>query len=80
MPLLRSALFGLATAILAVAVWIVVKFVLPIWLPYLFSRFSNDGGIGGSTATISSDSILIAAVIGFALGFFWRSRRLSRQH
>jgi hypothetical protein len=77
MPLLRSTLFGLTTAILAVVVWIVVKFVLPIWVPYLFSRFSNDG-VGGATATISSGSILIAAILGFVLGFFWRFRRLSR--
>jgi len=77
MPLLRSALFGLATAILAVVVWIIAKFVIPIWVPYLLSRFGNDG-LGGATATISSGSILIAAVLGFALGFFWRFRRLSR--
>ena len=74
---LRSALFGLATAILAVVVWIVVKFVLPIWVPSLISGFRN-GGIGGATATISSGSILVAAVLGFALGFVWRFRRLSR--
>ena len=77
MPLLRSALFGLATAVVAVVVWIVAQFVLPLWVPYLLSRFSNDG-IGGATATLSSGAILIAAILGFALGFFWRLRRLSR--
>jgi hypothetical protein len=78
MPPFRSVLFGLAIAILAAVVWIVVKFVLPIWLPYLFSRLSNDGGIGGAAATISSDSILIAAIIGFVVGTFWHFRRRSR--
>ena len=78
MPLLRSALFGLAIAVVAVVMWIIAKFVLPVWVPFLLSRFSNDVGIGGATATISSGSILIAAVLGFALGFFWRFRRLSR--
>jgi hypothetical protein len=71
----RSVLFGLTTAILAAAVWIVVKFVLPIAVPYLTSRFSNDN-IGGATAEITSGSILVALLLGFAAGFFWRFRRI----
>jgi len=53
MPVLKSALFGLVTALTAAVLWIVVTFVLPIWIPFLVSRFSN-AGIGGATATISS--------------------------
>ena len=77
MPVLKSVLFGLVMALTAAVLWIVVTFVLPIWIPFLVSRFSS-AGIGGATATISSGSILIAVVVGFVAGFFWRYRRLSR--
>ena len=77
MPVLKSVLFGLVTALTAVVLWIVVTFVLPIWIPFLVFRFSS-AGIGGATATISSGSLLIAALVGFAAGFSWRYRRLSR--
>jgi hypothetical protein len=71
----RSVLFGLTTALLAAGVWIVIKFVLPITVPYLVSRFSSDN-VGGSTAEITSGSVLVALFIGFAAGFLWRFRRL----
>ena len=71
----RSVLFGLTTAVLAAAVWIVIKFVLPIAVPYFASRFGNDN-VGGATAEITSGSILVALLLGFAAGFFWRFRRL----
>jgi hypothetical protein len=78
MPLLTSTLFGLVTAILFAVAWIVMKLVLPLTVPYLLSRFSNDG-VGGGSAFITSGSILMAALIGFVCGFLWRFRRLSRQ-
>ena len=46
MPLLRSALFGLATAILAVVMWIIAKFfVIPIWAPISSPVSSATAGI-----------------------------------
>jgi putative flippase GtrA len=77
-PLWKSVLFGLATAVVAAVVWLFVTFVLPVAVPFLVSRFSNDGG-GGATAYVTSDSILLAALVGFASGFFWRYRRLAQQ-
>jgi hypothetical protein len=74
MTLLRSALAGLAAAVLFSAAWILVAFVLPIWAPFVLSRFSSDGA-GGAYASISSGSILLAALIGFAFGFLWRLRK-----
>jgi hypothetical protein len=73
--LLRSVLFGLTTAVLAAAAWIVIKFVLPIAVPALASRFGG-AGVGGATAEITSASILVALVLGFAVGFGWRFRRI----
>ena len=76
MTLLRCTLAGLAAAILFSAAWILVAFVLPIWVPFLVSRFSSEGA-GSSYASISSGSILFAALIGFALGFLRRFRKIS---
>lgn len=76
MRLLSSTLVGLAAALLLAIAWILVAFVLPIWVPFLVSRFSSDGG-GGSSASISSGSILFAALIGFVFGFVWRFRKIS---
>jgi hypothetical protein len=73
--LLTSALFGLTTAVLTAVVWIVVKFVLPIAVLYL--AFRGDDNVGGVTAEITSGSILVALLFGFASGFLWRLRRLS---
>jgi hypothetical protein len=74
--LLASALFGLTTAILTAVAWIAVKFVLPIAVPYLAFR-AGDDNVGGATAEITSGSILVALLFGFASGFVWRLRRLS---
>jgi len=78
MPLLKSIFFGLATAVLASVLWVIIKLVLPIAVPYLLARFRSDGDIGGGTAYITSGSILLAAVIGFVCGFLWRLRRRPR--
>lgn len=76
MRLFSSTLVGLLAAILFAAAWILVAFVLPVWVPLLVSRFSSDGA-GGSYASISSGSILFAALIGFTFGFVWRFRKIS---
>jgi hypothetical protein len=72
--LVSDVLFGLTTAALTAALWIVVKFVLPIAVPYFAFQFSNDN-FGGAAAEITTASILIALLIGFASGFVWRLRR-----
>jgi hypothetical protein len=78
MRLLKSVPFGIVTAVLASVAWIVVSFVLPLWVPYLLSRFSNEG-VGGASASVSSGSLAVAALIGFVAGFFYRFRRPLRQ-
>ena len=73
---LPSVLFGLTTAAVTAVVWIFVKFVLPIAIPYLAFR-PGDDNVGGASAEITTGSILLALLFGFASGFFWRFRRLS---
>jgi hypothetical protein len=73
MKVFKSALSGIAGAIIAVLLWVLVALVLPIELPMLMSRITGEGGASG--AVITSDSMLLAALVGFAAGFYWRFRK-----
>jgi ABC-type Na+ efflux pump permease subunit len=71
---LKSFVVGIVAAIVAAALWIAVTFVIPVFGPFLLARWSGDYS-GGSAAVISSGSILVAALVGFATGFAWTLRR-----
>ena len=71
---LKSALFGIAGAIVVSVLWILAVFVLPILIPQLLSRIGGGDGVGAAGARITSGSILVAALIGFAAGFYWKFR------
>ena len=73
----KSFLFGTFTAIAAAILWILAVFVVPIVVPFALSRVTGAGGVGA--ASIDSASILVAALVGFVAGFFWRMRRLPKQ-
>ena len=70
----KSVLFGVGGAVLAAVLWITVKFVLPMYVPYLVARIRRTGGYSG--ASIASDSIVIAALVGFVIAFVWEWLRL----
>lgn len=74
MVYLKSFLFGLAGAAIAVVLWITVAVVLPIFVPYLVARVRGTGGM--SAGSVGSDSILIAALIGFIAASAWSWYRL----
>jgi hypothetical protein len=69
----KSVLIGIGGAIVAALLWIVVSFVLPIFGPMLVGRMLNRGGVGG--ASITSDSILLAALLGFIVAASWALHR-----
>jgi hypothetical protein len=71
---IKSLLFGAGGAVLASVLWIIVAFVLPISMPYLVARIRGTGGM--SSAYMSSDSILVVALLGFIIGFAWEWYRL----
>ena len=62
---MKVLLFGVGGALLASVLWITVTLVLPVWGPYMIGRFTGTGG--ASTGYVGSDSILIAALIGFVI-------------
>ena len=71
----KSVLCGIGGAIVAALLWVVVSFALPIFLPMLVNGMLNRGGASG--ASISSDSILLAALVGFVAAAWWSLRRFS---
>ena len=75
MVYLKSFLFGIGGAVIAVVLWITVAFILPLYLPYLVASVRGTGG--SSAAYIGSGSILLAALIGFIIAFTWARYRLS---
>ncbi len=75
---LKSSLVGIGGAIVATSLWIVVSFVLPIFMPMLVNRLLGRGGASG--ASITSDSILLAVLIGFIAAAGWGLRRFRVVH
>ena len=72
MRYLTAAGVGALTAIATAILWIGVRFILPVALPFLVSRTGlRQSGSGGAGAVIGSGSILVAAVLGFAGGVVW---------
>jgi hypothetical protein len=74
----KSFLVGIGGAVVAAVLWIVVSFVLPIFMPMLVRRTLNRGGASG--ASITSDSILLAALVGFVAAAWWGLRRFGGAH
>jgi hypothetical protein len=71
---LKSVLVGVAGAAVTAVLWFTVAFILPLYLPYLLARIRGTGGV--SSGYVGSDSILLAAVVGFLVAFAWEWRRL----
>jgi hypothetical protein len=65
MAYFKSALFGLAGSFLAVVIVIAALI-----------RLSYGDGTGGIFVSVGSVQIVIAALIGFVVGFWWKCRRL----
>jgi hypothetical protein len=72
MRYLTAAGFGFLTAIATAVLWIVVQFVLPLAVPLFLSRIgATQSANGDAGAVIGSESIFLAALLGFVVGFVW---------
>ena len=71
---LESLLSGVGGAIVAAVLWFAVAFMAPLYGPYLTARLRGTGGV--SSANVGSNSILLAALIGFIVAFTWSWHRL----
>jgi hypothetical protein len=71
---LKATLTGFISAVIFATGWLVAAAALPMLWQIWQQR--NQGG-GAAAVGFSSGPILVAGVIGFALGFAWVVRRLS---
>jgi type II secretory pathway component PulF len=79
MMYLKSILVGIVGAVAASMLWILTVFVVPLLIQFSMSRDTGSGGIGAvSVGVLDSGLVLAAALVGFAIGFFWEHRRLSK--
>jgi hypothetical protein len=75
MTYLKAIGAGIVAALLFGAVWAWAALQLPIWWQMWRQRHEFVGFAGSS---VNSGSILLAALIGFVLGFAWVVRRASK--
>ena len=77
MLLIRSVAAGALAAVAAVVAWVLVVVVLPAMVRYSFSRYryAGSGGIGFVVTSINALIVMVVAMVGFALGFWWTFRR-----
>lgn len=73
--MLKSVAVGIATGLIAAVIWTIAALVLPLLMPLVASWLDPDAGVGGSSSSVSSGSILGATMLGFAAGFLWSLRR-----
>jgi hypothetical protein len=72
---LKSAVVGMVTAIIFGGAWTWAALWIPMWWQMWQQR--NQGGGGTAMAGVGSGSILLAALIGFILGFVLTMRRVA---
>ena len=80
MQLLKSIGAGIAAAFLAGVLSIVGAFAfasLRLWLMMLHTESAGSAGIGAVSVGVPGVAI-IAAPVGFAIGFYWQFRHKSR--
>ena len=72
MTYLKATAVGIVTAVIFGAAWMWAALQLPIWWQ-MWQQRNQGGGVGVSR--VDSGSILLAALVGFILGFSWIVRR-----
>jgi hypothetical protein len=75
--LIKSLGAGLIGAITAVVAWVLVVMVLPAIVRYSFARYryAGSGGLGFVITSINVLIVMLVAVLGFVLAFWWTFRR-----
>jgi hypothetical protein len=73
MVYLKATAVGLCVAVLFAIVWFVGSIVLSLMWLWWSQRGQGAAGIGA--VSVGSDSALLAALVGFIVGFAWFVRR-----
>ncbi len=75
MSTVKVVLAGVGGAIVAAFLWLVCALVPPLIIPWWLERTA----VGIGAVSEGSASILLAALIGFAMGVVWMRRRVRQQ-
>ncbi len=70
----RDVAAGFAGAVLTVIFWVGAALVFPIASAIVASRLDGTGA-GGAGAIVGSGSLAVAAIVGFAAGYYLSARR-----
>ena len=70
----KATAVGILAALLFAVVWFWAALQVPMWWQEWQQR-NHGGGVAG-VSSVGSGSVLLAALIGFVLGFFWVVRRV----
>ena len=73
MTYLKATAVGIITGGLFAVAWLWAALQLPIWWQMWQQR---NQGAGTGASSVGSGSVLLAAIIGFILGFYWMVRRV----
>jgi hypothetical protein len=74
----KAAAVGIITALLLAVLWVMAALWLPIYWEMFRAYLRNDGG-AAANSMVGSGSALLAALIGFAAGFYVTVRRSRRR-
>jgi hypothetical protein len=78
MIFLKALAVGVVSGLLLAVLWVLAALWLPLYLDMFLSYWRNEGG-GVGASSVGSGSALLAAIIGFAVGFYWTVRRARHQ-
>jgi hypothetical protein len=73
---LKAAAVGIVSALVLAILWTLAATLTPLSAMLLSSLRSGSGGLGA--VSVGLGSTLVAAVVGFVLGFGWWIRRSRR--
>jgi hypothetical protein len=75
---LKALAVGVVSGLLLAVLWVLAALWLPLYVDMFLSYWRNEGG-GVGASSVGSGSALSAAIIGFAVGFYWTVRRARHQ-
>jgi len=70
---IKATAVGIVSGLVLATVWLFAALWVPLYGKMFLSSMRNEGGVGA--AGVGSGSIMLAALIGFAAGFWWTLRR-----
>ena len=74
----RHIAAGVVGAAFGVMAWLIAVVAIPIAIAV--TRVSRDGtGAAGFGVSVDTGSLTLAVVVGFGLGYFWSTRRVTGQ-